>query len=131
LILDWLLTERVLGSNRPGRPLSQNREANARIGQRETDEDVCGPSDSWMSATTSEGITMTKRFLLSAAIAGGLVLASAAFAQDAMKKDGMAKDTMSKTDKMDKMDKKDGMKKTDGMTGYSGGDKMKKDEMKK
>ena len=74
---------------------------------------------------------MTTRFLLSAAIASGLVLVPAAFAQDTMKKDGMAKDTMSKTDKMEKMDKKDGMKKTDGMTGYSGGDKMKKDEMKK
>ena len=66
---------------------------------------------------------MKTRILLSAAIAAGLALAPAAFAQDAMKKDGMAKsDKMQKTDKMEK---KDGMKK-DAM-----GDKMKKDEMKK
>jgi pentapeptide MXKDX repeat protein len=70
---------------------------------------------------------MKTRILFVAATAVGLALAPAAFAQSSVSNDTMKKDGMSKTDKMDKMDKKDGMKRTDAM----GGDKMKKDEMKK
>jgi pentapeptide MXKDX repeat protein len=73
---------------------------------------------------------MKTRFLLAAAIATGLALAPAAFAEDAMSKPGMAKD------KMDKMEMKDGvskasgrMKKTDGMMDKK--DSMSKDDMKK
>jgi pentapeptide MXKDX repeat protein len=77
---------------------------------------------------------MTKRVLFAAAIAVGLAVAPAAFAQDAMSKPGMAKDT-----KMDgKMDKKtDAMSKESDKMQKSGTmmmdkkDSMSKDGMKK
>jgi pentapeptide MXKDX repeat protein len=76
-------------------------------------------------------MTITTRLacgISAAAIALGLVLAPAAFAQDKMGKDGMMKkDSMSHdTMKKDTMSK-DGMKKDDAMKK----DSMKKDDMKK
>jgi len=73
---------------------------------------------------------MMTRLFLAAAIAAGLAVAPAAFAEDNMSKTGMSKDKMTKPDKMENkagmakpsdpmkqtgstMDKKDGMSKDD------------------
>ena len=76
---------------------------------------------------------MKSRLLLAAAIATGLALAPAAFAEDSMSKPGMSKDKMEKSDKMEKKDgmskSSDNMKKTGGMMDKK--DTMSKDDMKK
>ena len=77
---------------------------------------------------------MMTRLFLAAAIAAGLALAPAAFAEDNMSKAGMSKDKMTKPDKMEN---KAGMAKpADSMKQQTGGmmdkkDSMSKDDMKK
>src|SRR5690348_7084923 len=110
-------------------PFSQNREPNASMRQRETDEDVFGSCGSGESANAiiRRVFPVKKSTLLATLVAAVFIvapLAPAAYADD-MKKDSMASDTMSK----DSM-KKDSMAKTKKSKG-SMNDGMSKDTMSK
>ena len=77
---------------------------------------------------------MKTRLLFAAAIAAGLAVAPAAFAEDAMSKPGMAKDTKmdSKMDKKtDTMSKEPDKMQKSGATMMDKKDSMSKDGMKK
>jgi pentapeptide MXKDX repeat protein len=127
---DGALTIHSFVRSYPAGSLSQNREPNASLRQRETDEDVCEGRDSADTQHQSRrDILMKKSILLTAVVAAGLViapLAPAAFADD-MKKDSMSKDTMSKDSMAKDKTSKDSMKKKEDMSK----DNMSKDGMKK